>query len=167
MALILSGTNGISSSSSNWAIQPDDSGRVRMSNQPYFAATVTGNANYATVNENVAFPANTAGFNIGGHYNTSTYRFTAPVTGNYLFTYSGISSTAGAQSRPMFYVNGSSSGAGNIQMGISGGDRGSESQATSAIIRLNVGDYVDLRSQAGSLYYYGANHSSFTGILLS
>ena len=144
----------------------DSSGRVTMPYQPYFAAHATGSAAYLTVAEGVAFPANSTVFNIGSHYNTSTYRFTAPVTGNYLFTYSTISSTAGAMSRPTFYVNGSSAFNG-LQFGISGGDRGSESQATSAIIRLNANDYVDVRSQGGNLYYYGSAHSSFTGILLS
>ena len=85
MALILSGTNGISSSSSNWAIQPDDSGRVRMSNQPMFVVrqpssnSSTGGTgrffhNYDDIIQNV-----------GGHFNNSTGRFTAPITGNYLF----------------------------------------------------------------------------------
>jgi hypothetical protein len=159
---------GTSDSGSNANRMTIDSvGRVTMPNQPYFAAHVTGNANYTSVAEGQPFPANSTAFNTGSHYNTSTFRFTAPVAGNYLFTWSAIH--GGNQttiSRPMFYVNAATQLSG-LQFGISGGDGGSPTNVTTAIIKLSAGDFVDVRSQAGSLYYYASAHSSFTGILLS
>jgi hypothetical protein len=146
----------------------DSSGRVTIPYQPYFAAHVTsGSASYTSVAESVPLPANSTAFNVGSHYNTTNYRFTAPIAGNYLFTFSGITGTSNVISRPMFYINGSSGYTNGLQFGISGGDSGSPQNCTSAIIRLNAGDYVDVRSQAGRLYYYSGSHSSFTGILLS
>jgi hypothetical protein len=143
-------------------------GYVTAPYQPYFAAHVTsGSATYTSVAEATAFPANSTAFNVGSHYNTTTYRFTAPIAGNYLFTWSGITGTNNVISRPMFFVNGASAYTGGMQFGISGGDSGSPQNSTSAIIRLNASDYVDVRSQAGRLYYYNSSHSSFTGILLS
>jgi hypothetical protein len=147
----------------------DGSGRVTMPYQPYFAAHVTvgSGAAYTSVSGGTPFPANSTAFNVGSHYNTSTYRFTAPIAGNYLFTWSGINGSQSSGSRPTFFVNGSSNYINGLQFGISGGDSGSPQNCTSAVIKLNAGDYVDMRSSAGSLYFYNASHSCFTGILLS
>lgn len=61
----------------------DSAGRVTMPAQPFFYARKTDSqtaGNGTTVN------FGTAVTNIGSHYNTSTNRFTAPITGVYSFT---------------------------------------------------------------------------------
>ncbi len=59
----------------------DNAGRVTMPYQPAFKASrLSGN-----VGAGNTFVFNSASFNTGGHYNTSTGRFTAPVSGVYQF----------------------------------------------------------------------------------
>jgi hypothetical protein len=67
------------------AIYMDQSGRVRMSYQPFFTArqpanqTSTGGTGYYFHNFSDVLQ------NVGSHFNNSTGRFTAPITGVYLF----------------------------------------------------------------------------------
>ena len=144
----------------------DSSGRVTTPFKPAFVAHATGNSNYTSVANNTAFPANATNYNQGSCYNTSNYRFTAPVTGLYLFTFSSIHNNSSGDSRPHFFVNNSGSYNG-IQHGINNRDAsGSASNATSSLIYLQANDYVFVASSSGSLYYYGAGHSTFSGCLI-
>ena len=112
------------------------------------------------------FPANQTNHNQGNHYSTSTYAFTAPINGVYLFTFSALSNNTSNTSRPMFYVNGGTA-YNNIRHGISNVDsNGSNSNATSCLIKLVAGDYVQVGSSSGNLYYYNGAHSSFSGCLI-
>ena len=130
---------------------------------PSFVAHVTGGGYTSTSG---FFPANATNHNQGNHYSTSNYTFTAPIDGVYLFTFSALSNNTGSTSRPMFYVNGSSTYNG-IQHGIGNVDgNGSNSNATSCLIKLTAGDFVQVKSQNGSLYYYAGGHSSFSGCLI-
>ena len=65
-------------------VRLDSSGRVTMPYQPSFQAFSSSNTPIGS-GTNV-LPFNATNFNVGSHYNTSTYRFTAPVAGKYLFT---------------------------------------------------------------------------------
>jgi hypothetical protein len=144
----------------------DSSGRITTPFRPAFVAHATGNSSYTSVAETVPFPANTANYNQGSCFNTSNYRFTAPVTGLYLFAFSALNGNTSAGSRPTFFVNGSS-GYNGIQHGISNQEGGgSNSNATSSLIYLQANDYVFVASSAGSLYYYGQGHSTFSGCLI-
>jgi len=144
-----------------WGIS--EAGYVVNPTLPCFVAHVTGGAYTSTSG---VFPANATNHNQGNHYSTSTYAFTAPIDGVYLFTFSALSNNTGSTSRPMFYVNGSSAYNG-IQHGIGNVDgNGSNSNSTSCLIKLTAGDYVQVKSQNGSLYYYAGAHSSFSGCLI-
>jgi hypothetical protein len=69
----------------------DTSGRTRLPSQPrFFAWRDAGQVNAGTV---AVF--NQTNINVGGHYNTSNGRFTAPITGTYYFCVSGIGFTGG------------------------------------------------------------------------
>jgi len=68
------------------AITIDTSGRVAMPTKPSFFACNNDNAwkSFGNTNFNT-MPFNVTLHNVGGHYDTSTYRFTAPITGSYYF----------------------------------------------------------------------------------
>jgi hypothetical protein len=63
------------------AMVVDASGRVRLPYQPAFKAHSTNNS----VANNAKWPLPVASLNVGGHFNTSTWLFTVPVSGVYIF----------------------------------------------------------------------------------
>lgn len=65
----------------------DSAGRVIMPNQPMFTVYNPTQSSSTTAG---VFPFTNAALNVGSHFNTSTYKFTAPVTGNYKFTLSNL-----------------------------------------------------------------------------
>tara|TARA_B100000683_G_scaffold257223_1_gene278514 strand:+ start:29 stop:826 length:798 start_codon:yes stop_codon:yes gene_type:complete len=64
----------------------DSTGRVTKPNQPSFYAYPSGNQAYP-INQWNTVQFNTISWNIGGHYNTSNYRWTVPVAGKYLINW--------------------------------------------------------------------------------
>lgn len=149
-ALTIQNTSGIA------ALNIDSSGRITKPNQPYFYAK--GPESNTTLSNGADLNFNNAIINNGNHFNTSTFRFTAPVAGRYLFTCSFFVITAAG--RCTIKVNNTSYN--NLQMDVGGGF------SQSAIIQLNVGDFVsvgDWQSISGGVFYMG--HSHFSGILLT
>jgi hypothetical protein len=143
----------------------DSAGRVTMPYQPAFLASATGTSNYTSVSSNTPFPANTAYLNRGNHYNTSTYRFTAPVAGVYIFTWAALKNS-NQSSRPQIHVNGGSTHPNGFRP-ISGNDTtGVSNGVYTMLVFLNASDYADLRSDSGSLYFYGDKHNGFAGVLI-
>ena len=83
----------------------DASGRITKPTQPSFLAT-GADGNYVTTSP-IPFP--TVKYNIGNHYDNSTYTFTAPIAGRYFFhAHVGLlNGGSGNQGYPWFSVNGS------------------------------------------------------------
>ena len=134
-------------------------GYVTMPYQPAFFANNPSTSNVTETN-GYDFPFNSTVFNIGNCYNTSTYRFTAPVAGVYHFSYNLFNN--GGTGRISFKLNG---GSYNNTQNDCTTTTGPITQ--SQTIYLNVNDYVtvgDWQSISGKVIYMG--HSSFSGFLV-
>jgi hypothetical protein len=139
----------------------DSAGRVTRPYQPAFNASgAAGNVSYSAGN---IFQFNTADLNVGSHFNTSTYRFTAPVAGVYLF---GVSIYVNGNLSGCFTVNGTQTYGGSDVQPLVYGDL-TRSYSAQLLVSLSANDIVDFRSRdatASSSIYMG--HSNFWGYLM-
>jgi len=142
----------------------DQLGRVTTPYQPSFQAFSSSNTPIGS-GTNV-LPFNATNFNVGSHYNTSTYRFTAPVAGVYLFSVNLNLYTAPGIMMPAVRINGSSAYYGSR---LSGNISGDNNLNLIVLLSLSVNDYVEALSAAqGSSAYIsnGAAWTRFEGRLL-
>lgn len=151
----------------NERMRINSSGLVTIPNQPMFqAGSSTSDITYTT---GAIIPFNTKRFDRGNNFNTSTYRFTAPVAGAYFFITSVYAFT-GRVALSLF-ING-------VQATGTGGDVTpyafkADSTALNDLtvgftyhVILNAGDYVSVNVRDGySTRLYGG-HSTFSGHFL-
>lgn len=135
----------------------DSSGRMTRPLQPCFYAY--NGAQQSGSDFVVQFT--TTEINVGGHYNTSNYRFTAPISANYFFEFSAMAGTT-TYNRYGLYKNGA----------LYGGQKFSANQtyerfSSSWVISLNANDYVDIRSGLQGDGNVHDSYREFTGFLLS
>jgi len=84
----------------------DSSGRVLTPARPAFRAYNSGTSWIEiTHNTTTIMAFNTTDYNIGSHYNTSTYKFTAPVSGLYYFWAIAYSHASGGTRYIYLYKN--------------------------------------------------------------
>lgn len=152
--------NAIQDTGGTNALLIDSAGRVSRPNTPAFHAY--NGANQTSAESVIQFT--TTSVNVGSHYNTTTYRFTAPVAGNYFFTFSAMAGST-TYNRFGLYKNGS----------IYGGQKFAANQtyerfSASWIVDLAVNDYVTIVSGIvaggnGEINVHN-NYRDFTGFLL-
>ena len=136
-------------------MEVDASGRVTMPYQPSFRVVLqTSNGTSSTTTQLVNWGVQ---HNIGGHFSTSTSRFTAPVSGVYLMNYTGLHSSNGANTgywvRMYFMINGTAYLDG---LGDNGTYGSYQRLSVSAQFYLNAGDYVTTHAQS--------NQTNSTGV---
>jgi C1q domain len=138
------------------AITFNSSGYINMPNQPKFYA-VDGNRVVGT-DQTVDFT--NVLVNIGGGYNVSTYRFTAPVAGTYFFAFTAMS-YSNNYNRFGLRKNGSLYGSQKfVQAAVY------TRLAANWIITLAVNDYVDITTGISGDGDIHPNYRDFTGHLL-
>lgn len=118
----------------------DVNGYVSKPYQPY-CRVVTSATNVTVPQGNYVIPYNSALNNVGSCFNTSTYRFTIPVTGKYLVTAAIQLNGGSAQYYNLFIrVNGSG------QFGTYQGGYGNAYQKleTNGVVIGNASDYIDV-----------------------
>jgi hypothetical protein len=135
----------------------DTSGRVTMPYQPTFYAYGTA-AYQAQGGSGFAYSSTT--FNRGGHYNTSTYRFTAPVAGLYYFSVAAIMQASAADGGVVLVVNGTFRFAKDYTNGPG------RSSNVSSVIYLNANDYVFVDYEGNSTWYLTDGYGFFSGYLI-
>jgi len=153
IALQNNGTTGLS---------VDASGRVNMPLQPAFK--VGAGASAWTGTQGV-IALNTAALNVGSYFNTSTYRFVAPVAGNYyFFAQTMVRSTSTEWGDITIKKNGTAicyAEDNNVSRG--------GMISTAIVVALAVNDYVDLSwssSTGARQYYAGSLETYMTGYLI-
>ena len=145
----------------------DSSGRWSAPLQPSFYAYQGAAGTTAT--GPIAFSSTR--INVGGCYNTSNGRFTAPVSGNYMFfghlLHRGNGTTGNME--PTFYKNGSNINTRGMAYSVASQSTGHIPTQTMVIIPLAVNDYVQFGAvslTAGSDIYLADNLSHYAGYLL-
>ena len=148
-------------------VPPEDRMRINKDGQitkPYqasFAAMKSGNA--YSLNGQV-FPFDTTTHNIGSHFNTSNYRFTAPVAGRYLFCFYSILNSSG-QGRYEILINGSANQNGT-RVHMTPNTSNWDHVSTSWILNLAANDYIQMTSVTNT-GWHGGHWQRFCGELLS
>ena len=149
----------------------DAAGRVTMPYQPAFLAH-GNNAGYipvSTVGSGSYIPFANAVTNIGNHYNSSTYKFTAPVAGMYHF-YSAVYTRTGTATEDIYtrWVVNNSSNKGYAYFFNVTGSEIHNTLTDSIDIYLNANDYigVTINGAGGADMYTGFQECRFSGYLI-
>jgi len=140
----------------------DSAGRVTKPYQPSFRAyrATAGNVTYGLGNI-VSASMTSTNYNVGGHYNTSNGRFTAPIAGRYLFWCALYNNSSLSGRRIRADINGGAGVWGQNQSS-SGSD-----WTASGIADLSTGDYVSMVSAySDTVVFHDANHSVWGGYLI-
>ena len=142
----------------------DSSGRVLTPQRVHFYAG-SGNGD-TTVTAGSLLPFNATYQNVGNAFSTSTYLFTAPVTGMYLFVHNTFVAGGSSNiSRTTWQLNGNQfSVGGDIDEARTPANSSSSLQC---VIGLNANDTfgVRLRATVGDVLFY-MGHCNFSGCLL-
>jgi hypothetical protein len=139
----------------------DSGGRMSLPYQPsFYAWSGVGDVAFTT---ETPLPLNTTFWNTGSHYNTSNYRFTAPVAGKYFFRANIYKQSNGNYSRLRIQKNNTSYTYHLILAS------GAETLTITSIVEMAVNDFVTCTFNAdggGANIYMASDHTSFSGWFL-
>jgi len=149
---------------SNTAMSIDSSGRVTTPARPSFRAKLSGSATTVSSGNDIVFDDVTSAthgcHNIGGHYSTSTGKFTAPIAGVYFFSFSVYRNNAADAEVNMFL--------GSQAVGVAREKSDGASYDTmnlTTTLKLSASDEVKIRCIDGTIYI-DTNVHSFCGYLI-
>ena len=168
------GVQNIKYDASTTAITVDSGGRVKLPANPMFAAYRV--SNYAVGGSYTEIVFDQEDFDVGGNYNVSNGRFTAPVAGIYEFRLATIDMAHNTCVRWRVRVNGADQAGGvrehrKDQTGHGNANSYSVNSEYTSIIQWSAGDYVSnwVLSDSGTHTAYGSTsyrYNYFMGKLL-
>ena len=129
----------------------------------HFNATKSGAA--YNINYNILLPFNVATLNIGSAYNTSTFTFTVPEAGTYLFFSNMVSNGGNKFQVNMIHTDGTNETVIQQVRKDNTFNLGLSSYGATTIKECNVGDEVFLRHLSGAVLILGPM-STFGGYLI-
>jgi len=138
------------------------SGNIINSTRPGFKARISGGP---TVAQGTILPFNSTFYNIGNHFNTSTYKFTVPITGFYQVDLQLRIETGTNQYLHAMLFDDSNTMIDELFSLENGNSEGFTAAAGSMMFRLNQGTIVHLRcgySSAGSRTFIAQNTWAMT-----
>ena len=146
------------------AVKVDHGGRVTTPRQPYF--NVTRNSASYTLGNNDTFVFDRVMSNTGGHYNSSTGRFTAPVAGKYLFIFQTIVLGTYNSASVRYWKNGSRFYGSDMHFSPNPSSNGWTNVTNNQIVAMNANDYIEVKNLGPSVNYHGDHWAHLTGMLL-
>ena len=156
-------------SNNDFVLSP--AGILTTPSQVSFKAYLSANVN-PSKGTNITIPYNVEEYDNQGNYSTSTYKFTAPVAGKYLFTvnFNAYSLDDTAYLRVMLLINASSVRTLFLLQNMPTGNTGDINVSGADILNLSVGTTVEVRVYTDGSGTFGLSQAldwnSFSGHLL-
>jgi hypothetical protein len=146
-------------------LKVDANGYVTTPFQPMFSAFATNGTSLTTDTTPRIMPFQTEATDVGGNYNTTTSRFTAPVAGTYFFQFYCLQLN-GTSSHFYFYKNGAQlvPAVGDSRAITTAANEGNV--AGTGLFTLAAGDYVQIYYSADSGGNVYGGHGGFSGFLV-
>jgi hypothetical protein len=151
------------------ALTIDSSGRVFRGVIPAFMVSYNATWVQLSANDVIPFNVDNVGkfFNHGGHFNTSNYAFTAPVTGLYSFLFNAYTAQSDTFNSFAPYLNGSIVNDGTTYgLYVQSGEDAAADHTVSYtfLLNLSANDVIKMHATSGSDIY--GHQSHFGGYLI-
>ena len=150
--------NELAHTNDTTALTVDTAGRVKAPQSPLFMAYCV--SPYSMTQTYTELVYGQEDIDIGGNYNNSNGRFTAPITGLYEFAYASIGMQNATVYRYRLRINGSDPSGGDYEQRLDNGDSGGAAYPHNneycAYVQLTAGQYVSVfqRVDTGSVNGY-------------
>ena len=139
----------------------DSSGRILKPQHPCFDV-----ASSSGVSDGNVQTYNTVYINNGSHFSTSTSRFTAPVTGNYIFNAATIKSGGSTTAVGRLYLRKNGTILyGSRHLRLSEGSNYGDGSCT-WVVQINASDYVDVFMNGNAGSHSSVEYTWFNGMLI-